>query len=67
MTSAAMRIDGVARFAVGCGPVFLILCMIFFVLVAGFLPLIPPSKGGADVAAFFAEHRKRITTVRSAP
>jgi hypothetical protein len=47
--------------------VFLILCMIFFVLAAGFLPLIPPSKGGADVAAFFAEHRTRITTVRSAP
>ncbi len=52
--------DGVQRFAVWCGPAFLVLYLIFFVFVAGFVPPIAPSKTGVDVLAFFAEHRVRI-------
>lgn len=53
-------VDGVQRFAVWCGPAFLILYLIFFVFVAGFVPPIAPSKTGAEVLEFFAAHRVRI-------
>jgi hypothetical protein len=60
VTSGIKHIDAVQRFAVWCGPAFLVLYMIFFVLVAGFLPPIPPSHSAAEVVAFFADHRTRI-------
>lgn len=60
MTSKSRPSDSVQRFAVWCGPVFLVLYLIFFVLVAGFIPPIAPSKSAADVVAFFAENRFSI-------
>jgi hypothetical protein len=60
MAIRANRADGVLRFAVWCGPAFLVLYLVFFVVVAGFIPPTPPSRTGTDVLAFFAEHRTRI-------
>lgn len=61
MAQTTTRTDDVARLAVWCGPTFLVLYLIFFVFIAGFLPPISPSSSGAEVTAFFAEHR---TTIR---
>ena len=60
VTAGSTRADGIQRFAVWCGPAFLVLYLIFFVFVAGFVPPLAPSRNGAEVLAFFAEHRIRI-------
>jgi len=60
MTGGSKPVDSVQRFAVWCGAAFLILYLFFFVFVAGFIPPVAPSRSGAEVLAFFAEHRTRI-------
>jgi hypothetical protein len=60
VSNSGRHVDWVLRFAVWCGPAFLILYLIFFVFVAGFVPPVAPSRSAASVVAFFAEHRTRI-------
>jgi hypothetical protein len=51
---------GVARALALCGPVFLILFMIGFWFVGGFVPPPKPTGSAADVAAFYLSHTGRI-------
>lgn len=43
-----------------CGPVFLVLFLVGFWFVAGFVPPPKPSESAAQVAAFYREHTDRI-------
>jgi hypothetical protein len=45
-------------FCVWCGPAFVVLLFGGWGLLAGFIPLIPPSDSAAQVAAEYSEHAR---------
>jgi len=47
------------RYGAWLGPAFIVILIVAF-LIMGFLPPVPPSMGGDDVAAYYQQHRTGI-------